>query len=659
MSRAIASFSLHLVRSGAAHNQLASPLTPYVGLCGRFGVSTVHLPWEQRELEREVSRLRYTRAGADVSADERQYTLRRLGEQVGEVLGGLSGLAAELALAEARAGDEGMVHLRLRTWGNELAAVPFEIAVAPAGVPGEGRRVALKSRAPVCLTREVIGAHTVPVVWDRPVRVLYAWAAPADSTVPFEANLDALREAVSQLVPWKSDADERLAELQGVLTVLPFASLEDIERACAERAYTHVYLLAHGVASAAEGQMRYGIALHRRPREPEARVVTGQELAIALGAHRAGGSIRPMPSVVTLAVCDGGAQGSVVAPGGSVAHALHEQGVAWVVASQFPLHFEASVDLARIWMGELLRGTDPRWAVQRLRSALALRYGTTHDWGAILAYAAFPDDFAAQAERFLRRQLKARVRAMEKSAQERAAKDRKNPRLAEFLQGLMARIDEAYTDAERALGVPSQQRFDSGQRDDELRHRQERALRAEFLGLWAAATKRLGLAFEDAGASDRARACFEAALKRYHEAASFEVAQHWPLVQYLSLGVVLGRPPPARVWKAAMSAAITAIEGSDPQEAMWAYGSLAELYLLSSKLPGDDWPFYEQDGGNLRDKLLQAIGELRRRLPPDDPFPLRSTRDQFARYASHWKDAVDPAILAAALTALAADQPGV
>src|SRR5262249_54025259 len=116
-----------------------------------------------------------------------------------------------------------------------------------------------------------------------------------------------------------------------------------------------------------------------------------------LRAYRADNEevVRP-PAVVTLAVCHGASQGSVVGAGASVAHALHEGGIPLVVASQFPLSFAASVLMVEVLYEGLLWGGDPRRVLNDLRAQLRSRLRDTHDWASLVAYAALPDNFDDQ-----------------------------------------------------------------------------------------------------------------------------------------------------------------------------------------------------------------------------------------------------------------------
>ena len=76
----IRSVQLELLRHGPAHNQLLSPLTPYLALCGGDGPVTIHMPFEQRELLNRLERLRYSTEGKEISGGQREAEVREMGE---------------------------------------------------------------------------------------------------------------------------------------------------------------------------------------------------------------------------------------------------------------------------------------------------------------------------------------------------------------------------------------------------------------------------------------------------------------------------------------------------------------------------------------------------------------------------------------------------
>src|SRR5690606_11848781 len=132
----IRNVKLELLRPGPAHNQLLSPLTPYLALCGADGPATVHMPFEQRQLLSRLERLRYEIYGTTVPATQREAEVREMGEAIGKVLGQVPSLLSELS--DPRSDGGKLVHLRLSLSAFELGMVPFETAIAPDGSPGSG-----------------------------------------------------------------------------------------------------------------------------------------------------------------------------------------------------------------------------------------------------------------------------------------------------------------------------------------------------------------------------------------------------------------------------------------------------------------------------------------------------------------------------------------
>ena len=134
-------------------------------------------------------------------------------------------------------------------------------------------------------------------------KILFAAASP-DAPVPLEPHLLALRKVIS---PWvfhyrPEDEKERRTRVAEQLTVLPQASLREIEKECASGQYTHMHILAHGVPLTRGDDRRYGLALHGASDAGAVDVVEGERLAKALRPplpSMRGGFVRP--SVVTLA----------------------------------------------------------------------------------------------------------------------------------------------------------------------------------------------------------------------------------------------------------------------------------------------------------------------------------------------------------------------
>ena len=75
--------TLELLRKGPAHNQLLSPLTEYLCLCGNFGATIVTVPWEHEQFLRKVRELCYHDYGTTHSGDDEN--VRRRQETIGEL----------------------------------------------------------------------------------------------------------------------------------------------------------------------------------------------------------------------------------------------------------------------------------------------------------------------------------------------------------------------------------------------------------------------------------------------------------------------------------------------------------------------------------------------------------------------------------------------
>jgi len=392
---------LELLREGPPHNQLLSPLTRYLALCNNRAPEAFRLEIEHADF------LRWQPNFDSPLGDG----LRQARVEVTRILGSIRSLAAELSGGAPT--DWNHVHLVLSA--AELASMPFEIALAAPGMPGEGQPLFLQAEHPITLTRESRRQSTSTLRWPESPRILLAAASPNGfKRVPLDAHELALCHSIDPWIGWTDPTDAlkealsassseafeslkqkivraRAGEAQEMLTVLPNATFDEISVECRRTSYTHVHILAHGAELPEEvpGQKLYGIALNGR--DGEADVVDGRRLEIALrGSDQTGG-----PAVVTLATCESGNMvGGVIGPGAAVAHQLHERGVPLVVASQFPLTYPGSAVLAETLYSGILRGEDPRGVIHSVRRRLFQRLGDrTNDWASVVAYGSLPADF--------------------------------------------------------------------------------------------------------------------------------------------------------------------------------------------------------------------------------------------------------------------------
>lgn len=412
---------LELVRPGPAHNQTLNRITPYIALCGESSPVTFNVNFQHAELLSRLEHLRYVVEHASgrlvpVASTIRQRELLQLGADMGTLLGEMRSLSTEISNLRtdnwtSDESEELIAHLRIVLSGSELAILPFELSIAPTAVPGEGSQLFLQSRVPLVPTREIRRSRPLKTRirdFER-VKVLYAYAAPGGTVVPAKEHLVAIRSA---LEPWlrdfttlpggpdAPDDEARLAELRKWIRVLPNASLNEIERICAEEHFSHVHLLAHGDTFTEAGETRYGIALCD-PSDPHKKhVVPGQRLAQALTIQSFDRQSRSAPFWVTLASCDSGNPGSVLVPGGSLAHDLHASGIPWVLASQFPLTQTGSTSITQLLYEQLFAGEDPRSALYELRKRLYTHSDANHDWASVVVYASVPPDFDDDVSKF-------------------------------------------------------------------------------------------------------------------------------------------------------------------------------------------------------------------------------------------------------------------
>lgn len=625
--------SLELLRPGPAHNFLLSPLTNYLGIAAQGTAEVINIPYEHGEFIRRLAALRYPFSALEEPTDarqaqlfrqrrreaelERQATLLELSSKLTAALCRVPGLGSQLSRRGCDGGE--LVHLEMVVSAGELSMLPFELlGILEQGPPDPGRFLLLAGNPPVCLTRRVRSVVGDCVRWGRPPRILFVTAAPGLRSVPVDEHQKALQMALAPWVIFDSERPEPFLEaLKQHLTVIENATIAQIAEACAKEEYTHVHILAHGEPLPASPGGGFGIALHSQANSASAHIVTGDQLASAL--QRDGG--RAGPTVVSLAMCDGGTVSDLTFTGASFAHELHRTGVPFVVASQFPLAFSGSTVMTEMLYRGLLRGDDPRQTLVDLRTRLhALYAGESHDWASLVVYAALPADLDAQIERFRYERTRAQLEAALKHADDVV---RRSPQRS-------VRIEQLVEEAQNRLPAEGQ-------------------YTGEALGLRAAAAKRLAFSYFNAAEASTApvesaslfRKSFDGlrtALRQYEEAARMVLlhqkgvtaqyaALHWTLTQALSLGFLLtGAFDEKSLAAARLSASTDAQYGQTREAVVWGYASLLELQLLRAWFGGATGPFRE---------LEDAVGDFIARTTVGE-FPIESTLRQVRRYLDWW-----------------------
>ncbi len=615
--------TLELLRHGADHNQLLSPLTQYLALSGNHDAETVTVELEHMQLLRRLSDLRY-QGGRPAS----EGSLREASDAVSRMLGSIRSLRAEL---DAARGSKGLVHLRLILSASELALLPFELVSAPPGFPGQGQWLSLQTNTPIVLTREIRRVAPASFEWPTRPRILVAAASPPGvPDVPLRQLLLALRQA---LAPWITTGSA--GEMEEHLKLLPNATLDDIYRACAAEPFTHVHILAHGISVPGDdGGARYGLALHAEGDASARDVVNGERLAAALRCHRDGAAgTLSSPVVVTLASCDSGNVGSVITPGASLAHHLHEAGIPLVIASQLPLSFRGAAILAETLYSGLLWGEDPRAIIHQLRQELAIRCPETHDWASLVAYAALPPDFDRQIDRVkLERRRFAVDTAMARIDLGQAAAS------GAFATAPAEARAEVESASDRALKQAMDRLKAAMPQADEIERQQ---LRGETLGRLASAEKRYanilvrradamvdGPRRVELGAE--IRATLESARAHYLDAFRLDMSAVWALVQRLALDIALGDSLDETWWITAHGLSHFALDEGDPRRVIGAHGTLAELHVLAQVLP------LTNEARAVAAKFAREHIDALLGVVAAESLDAYSVRHQLTRYATWW-----------------------
>jgi hypothetical protein len=421
MSQRVRTVELQLLRHGPPHNQLLSPLTDYLALCGDHPNTTLHFPIEHQSLKVRLHALRYKD-----SEDTRKIQLHETASLVGQMLAEVPGLISELGHRDAN--SETLVHLSVATTASELSLVPFELANAPSGFPGAGGLLSLQTEFPICITRRSRKVRFDQLDWDVKPRILMI-ASDAGGDIPVEAHYSLLRKLVEPWVyrnPLETD-DESLSEVRKHLVLLDGATVRKVRETIhsaidQHHPFTHIHILAHGCPLPNQDES-YGVAFYH-PSGRGIDAVDGLRLGQLLNGKLAKESRRKpdgdqvRPNVVTLAVCDSANTGlDVSRPVSSVAFNIHEAGIPLVIGSQFPLTKDGSVVLTDSLYRQLLDGRDPRiclWearrevfshSVERLSPDSVGR----HDWASIICFAAFPPTIEQASRRLEQSQYRRRM----------------------------------------------------------------------------------------------------------------------------------------------------------------------------------------------------------------------------------------------------------
>jgi hypothetical protein len=551
-------------------------------------------------------------------------------------------------LTEGKTDD--WLHLRLVMTPRELAQLPFELALTPDGFQGQHSKWFLVNpQLPVTLTREVRQIATTRYLWPCKPRILFAWCDP-ERSVPHDVHYGALIEVLKNLAPPLPNNPEPVPDIAPFLTSLKHACLksvnETVRQAIANgKPYTHIHFLAHGIKQPDNGSEVYKLLMHDNDEVNKSYYADGYELANAI--LETDNNKTRIPAIVSLIACDSSNEGSLSLPAGSLAHQLHESGIPCVFASQFPLSQAGSVRLVSTLYSKLLiDGEDPRKALYELRKVLF--DGKAVDWASLVAYVRFPEDIGEQLKANRLKMLLEAMKTANKWADHivRYKNEIGSDRVVEECDKVTFHLDKAINDL-KVL-------FTSEERDEVTDY-------SEHFGLLGSAFKRKAehLFREAAFGKDtkEVESKYEQATEALKESRQWyfngydKQKNHWNAIQYLSLTAVitgsLNDQKEKDIWTVAkILAEDDTKEGKKPMEKVWAWGTLAELYLLKPLLLPVDYACIDKeisDASEIAACYHSDIGKAKISFAShtdydeeDIVYAKESTRRQLDRYISWW-----------------------
>ncbi len=639
---------LEFLRPGPTHNQLLSRLTPYLALCGDGSPITFRIDLDHRDILNRLERLRYM----SVQNQVREATVGEVGKEIAEILSKIPALLAEVSRAcyerprqtdyegprQTDGNEARYVHLNLVLGGAELSLIPFEIAFSPQSFPGEGLEFCLQLDLPVVLTRETRRTRRALTAWDsaKDTKILIVVADPQNFGVPLVEHVAVLRAAMEPWISWpKRDKnnqspvtdEERLEFVKQRIGVISNASLEEIRKRCAQEKFTHVHVLAHGGEYEVAGETRYGILLCAEGNPAEKNIVDGKRLAQALQAQADDGETRSSPLVVTLATCDSGNEGSILLPGGSVAHDLHSAGIPWVFASQFPLTKYGSIRMMNALYPGLLRGDDPRQVVYEARRRLYMGNQRDHDWASLVVYASLPLDFEKQVVTFFEDRSQKAIETAMSRADDLVDVLRCPGSLADNGAETCHELDDILKQVQKVLDtwcvrLPGNDRKEPG----------DCTRRAHCWGMHGSVFKRIALLRYGQGNDKEGKEMLGKSLAYYRKAMEEESSLmgkfHWVATQALSLVAVLQEPPELSTFELTRNMAMRNRQDPSVEEQAWAHGTLAELEMIG---------VYHKSEPGAKERVVDHCRKIVK-LMGLTSFHVESTRRQFQRYLDYWND---------------------
>ena len=196
----IHTITVEFLRAGPRHNQLLSPLTQYLAVCGDSPAGIVNVPFEQAVFERQREDLRYGVTSEQNTSERRLGVLDQTGIQMAQMLAAVPGFPGAL---NSQAYSSEILHLRIVMSASELASLPFELSKLPvASGSATAEWLQIRASQPVCITRHNRSVASEKVKWPTCPRILYK----AGPDVPADHE-----KALSDLpLPWTDNGENLL-----------------------------------------------------------------------------------------------------------------------------------------------------------------------------------------------------------------------------------------------------------------------------------------------------------------------------------------------------------------------------------------------------------------------------------------------------------------
>jgi hypothetical protein len=597
------SYKLEYLRFGNPKGGILRAGDPYLIMRDSNPVEPKDCPFNQLELLTNLHQLRYR---SNQSDKDKLDIINELSDRI------------KRFFLEIEERGEYPIQIDLVLNANELGLIPFELIL------DEQRKPLFVYRdKPLILTRRIRQNYFISKGenWPTIPRVLFAYANPnydGYHEVPSKGHKDsllwALRNWMDETTFGKSDRTLKILEnasIESLTDALEKANNKNRNGgAKKEKPFTHLHILAHGalipdkvIANNAE----YGVALYSENEKP----TRFKEITDLLA------SLDNKPFVVSYMICDGANNINVLQHERNIVQVTHEIGVPIVLGSQLPLTFEGSVQIATDFYNGIFNGDDVRKAIHEVRCNL-FEKKLGHDWLSFVSYVRLPEGYEDYLEENnLERELAA-LKNISKKSEAIIHHNSKNPDdYEEIIFCLKERIDKLEEQIQKVK-----------------RNNNRVGVYEENAGLLGSAHKRwaelvfhrnIALEKDVTASYDEQKLILNQAISWYKKAADYNLSHHWSIVQYLSLQTVLNPNFDAQYyWHAAMQ---SAINDSKKEKEIWAFGSLAELHLLS--LSGDKAAKYK----GLTDAVKSLVSRSKK---ANDGFPIESTRKQLERYVNWW-----------------------